>query len=66
MAQDKKQERVYQMQGAGGFYHSVPESKVAEFQRQQKQLEESGELEERLRTLDQKASAYLAEKRRKK
>ena len=61
-----KKEPVYQVKGAMGIYHSVPESKLEEFQRSQKQLEESGELEKRLQMLDQQLLESRAERRRKK
>jgi len=34
---------VLYARGANGMYHSVPAEKLTEFQKQQKQLEESGE-----------------------
>ena len=38
----EKDEKVYQVQGAFGMWHSVPESQLAEFKKQQEELAKSG------------------------
>jgi len=44
----EKQEKTVSVRGAFGFYHSVPESQVEQFLKEQRELEESGELTRRL------------------
>ena len=41
MAQEN-QERIYQVKGADGLYHSVPESQLEEYGRRQEELRKAG------------------------
>ena len=41
MAEQKK-ETLYQVKGADGMYHSVPQSRLQEFNRQQEELRKQG------------------------
>ncbi len=53
--QDAKDDVIYNMRVANGFYHSVRASELDQFQQEQERLEQSGELLARLATANQKA-----------
>lgn len=60
---DKKTEETrYYVKGAMGFCHSVPASKLEQFQREQKELEESGELMRKLELLAAEAAKLQKKK----
>ncbi len=61
MAEQKK-ETFYQVKGADGMYHSVPESRLEEYRRQQKELLAQGKDEEYWnRKLEERLAKTIAE-----
>ena len=65
MSEQNKQEPIHYVEGAFGFYHSVPESKLEEFSRQQAELEKKGR-PELTPTQKQWISESLQRRRQKK